>query len=253
MHLGDRAEESKLNDLADRVVAIVADRLGGPNDVPELSGGDLPRAGLMYGSSGLALLFVKAFERTGDSALLDYATTAIYQDLRRCIRAEDNTLQVNQGWRTLPYLEEGSAGIALALSRYLRHRRDEDLTADLRDLSAVARAGYFVQPGLFAGRSGMLAMAGTLRRGAFLPDGDDGVHRLVSGLRWHAMTHEGGLAFTGDQLMRLSMDFATGTAGVLFALGTVEHDAPVHLPFFGPPGTGGRSEHPCHDYLRKGV
>lgn len=247
MHLGDRAGESKLLDLADRIVAVTADRLGEPMDVPEISGGGFARAGLMYGSSGLALLFVRAYERTGDSALLDHATTAIYQDLRRCIRGEDGTLQVNQGWRTLPYLDEGSAGIAIALARYLRHRRDEDLTADLRDLSAVARAGYFVQSGLFAGRASMLAMVGALRRGGFLPDGDDSADLLIRGLRWHAMTHAGGLAFPGDQLLRLSMDFATGTAGVLFALGTVEHSAPVYLPFFGPPGTGGRSEYPSND------
>ena len=36
-------------------------------------------------------------------------------------------LQVNQGWRTLPYLEEGSAGIALVLDRYLRHRPSDEL------------------------------------------------------------------------------------------------------------------------------
>jgi hypothetical protein len=36
--------------------------------------------------------------------------------------------------------------------------------------------------------------------------------------------------------MRLSMDFATGTAGVLFALGTALHDAPVSLPFSEPAG-----------------
>ena len=29
--------------------------------------------------------------------------------------AEDGTMQVNQGWRMLPYLDEGSVGIALVL------------------------------------------------------------------------------------------------------------------------------------------
>jgi hypothetical protein len=32
-------------------------------------------------------------------------------------------------------------------------------------------------------------------------------------------------------LLRLSMDLATGTAGVLLAMGTALHDEPVGLPF----------------------
>ena len=32
------------------------------------------------------------------------------------------------------------------------------------------------------------------------------------------------------------MDFATGTAGVLFALGAALHERPVFLPFIEPPG-----------------
>jgi hypothetical protein len=48
------------------------------------------------------------------------------------------------------------------------------------------------------------------------------------------MSYGGHLAFPGDQLLRLSMDLGTGTAGVLLALGAALHDEPVHLPFLGP-------------------
>ena len=34
--------------------------------------------------------------------------------------------------------------------------------------------------------------------------------------------------------MRLSMDLASGTAGVMLALGAALHDEPVHLPFLEP-------------------
>jgi hypothetical protein len=52
------------------------------------------------------------------------------------------------------------------------------------------------------------------------------------------------MAFPGEQLLRLSMDLATGTAGVLLALGAAFHADPVHLPFLAPPGapTAERSE-----------
>lgn len=223
LHLADRTGESGLLDRAMRIVGIVADGLGGPDDLPEISGGDHPRAGLMHGSSGPALLFLHAYERSGDSALLDLAGVALRQDLRRCTEGADGTLQVDQGWRTLPYLDEGSVGIALVLARYLAHREDAAFRAALPALEAITSSGYFVQSGLFAGRAGILAAAGMRK----LPTAP----ALVRDLAWHALPYGGGLAFPGDQMMRLSTDLATGSAGVLLALGTALHDRPVALPF----------------------
>lgn len=253
LHFGEITGESELTDLAYRIVDITADRLGGPDDVPEISGGTNPHAGLMYGSAGLALLFVHAYERTGDAALLDQAAVALRQDLRRCVRTDDGTLQVNQDWRTLPYLDEGSAGIGLVIARYLAHREDEVFTAALDDIRLATQSQYYVQAGLFTGRSGIIACLGMgMRPGAaFTKEGPDAeVAGQIHRLSWHALPYGGGLAFPGDQLLRLSMDFATGTAGVLFALGAALHDRPVFLPFFQPPG-GVRTlttASPAHQY-----
>ncbi len=64
-------------------------------------------------------------------------------------------------------------------------------------------------------------------------------HRLaeqVAGLGWFAMSYEGQLAFPGHQMMRLSMDLGTGTAGCLLALGAALGDAESApgLPFLPP-------------------
>jgi serine/threonine protein kinase len=238
LHFGELTGEPELQEAASRILDLAADRLGGPDDVPEISGGDNPHAGLMYGSAGVALLFLHAYERIGDAALLDHAATALRQDLRRCTWAEDGTLQVNQDWRTLPYLDEGSVGIALVLARYLAHREDEVFAHALGGLRAVTESGFFVQPGLFTGRAGMIAARGMASRtaGAAPQDGPDPVTaELIRWLSWHAVPYGDGLAFPGDQLLRLSMDLATGTAGVLLALGTALHEQPVYLPFFAPP------------------
>jgi hypothetical protein len=222
--LGFGAEPAALA-AASRVVDEVADRLGGPADVPELSGEGKPRAGLMFGSSGPALLFLHAYERSRDTGLLDLARIALLQDLRRCTADDHGMLQVNQGWRTLPYLEEGSAGIAMVLDRYLRHRPDDELAGSLAALRKVTRCGYFVQLGLFMGRAGLLLAACELDPPA--------VDQLIDGLAWHALPYGGGLAFPGNQLLRLSTDLATGAAGVLLALGAALHEQPVALPFLG--------------------
>lgn len=237
LHFAHRTGDPAFAELASKTVDVIASRLGGAEDVPEISGGDNPRAGLMHGSSGPALLFLRAYERTGDAVLLDLAATALRQDLRRCSISEDGTLQVNQGWRTLPYLDEGSVGIAVVLARYLEHREDEAFAVALEQLRLISRSGYFVQPGLFTGRSGILASVAMLRGpGKTL---DPTIESLIRGLNWHALPHAGGLAFPGEQLLRLSMDFATGTAGVLFALATALHEQPVRLPFLEPPGMAG--------------
>lgn len=235
LHFADRTADTTIAAAADQVVALVADQLGGVADVAEISGGDHPRAGLMHGSAGPALMFLRAYERCGDTGLLDRAEVALRQDLRRCLLVDDGTLQVDQGWRTLPYLEEGSVGIALVLARYLTHRPDGGVdgavAAELERLTGVLGADFFVQPGLFTGRAGMIACAGML--------GDARATALLAGLDWHALPYGGpdgaGLAFPGDQLLRLSMDLATGTAGVLLALGAVQHNRPVGLPFLEPP------------------
>jgi hypothetical protein len=238
MNLAAATGERSLSEAADKAVDLCADRLGGPDDVPEISGGGNPHAGLMYGSSGLALLFMHAYERTGDTGLLDKAAVALRQDLRRCIKVEDGSLQVNQDWRYLPYLDEGSVGIGLVLARYLTHRDDEAFTGALSDLRLITRSRFFVQAGLLSGRSGIIAALGMgLRPASAGPD--PLLPEQIRGLGWHALTYAGGLAFPGDRLLRLSMDFATGTAGVLFALSTALGERPTCLPFFEPPGGAG--------------
>lgn len=211
---------------ATRAIDEVADRLGGPEDVPQISGEGNPRAGLMFGSSGPALLFLHAYERFADAGLLDLAKIALQQDLRRCSSDATGMLQVNQGWRLLPYLEEGSAGISLVLDRYLRHCPDDELVAAQDSLRNVTKCDYFVQPDLFMGRAGILLAATE----------DETRDQLVRGLGWHALPDGTGLTFPGHQLLRLSMDLATGSAGVLLAMGAAAlRPQRISLPFLGSP------------------
>src|SRR5207302_8983754 len=85
----------------------------------------------------------------------------------------------------------------------------------------------------FYGRAGMILY---LSRG--LAPGAGGRDPVVAGhirrLGWHALAYRGNLAFPGEQLLRLSMDLASGTAGVLLALGAALGDGAVELPFLGP-------------------
>jgi hypothetical protein len=69
------------------------------------------------------------------------------------------------------------------------------------------------------------------------PGADTGrLAEQVAGLGWFAMSYEGQLAFPGHQMMRLSMDLGTGTAGCLLALGAAfgDADSAPGLPFLPP-------------------
>ncbi|MEV7085979.1 class III lanthionine synthetase LanKC [Streptomyces sp. NPDC093085] len=198
--------------------------------------GGLSRAGLLYGASGPALLFVRLHERTGDPALLDLAADALRRDLARCTHGAGGTLQVDEGWRTMPYLGAGSVGIGMVLDDCLAHRPDEAFARARDEIVRAAQALFYAQPGLFRGAAGMvLHLSRTPAAGP--GTGPAAVRRQVGALAWHALTYQGHLAFPGEQMMRLSMDLATGTAGCLLALAAAFSPTPdgaAHLPFLPP-------------------
>ena len=109
----------------------------------------------MRGSSGPALLFLRLYERFGDERLLDLAATALRQDLRRCMVREDSgSMEVNEGWRTMPYLADGSVGIGMVLDDYLAHREDEQFAAAVPAIRRAADSASTSIPALFSGRAG---------------------------------------------------------------------------------------------------
>jgi tRNA A-37 threonylcarbamoyl transferase component Bud32 len=221
--------ETALHDAALRCVELTA------RPVPAGAGtGRSPRrTGLLHGSAGRALLFVRLHERTGDNALLDLAAEALSDDLSRCVRGAAGTLQVDEGWRTMPYLGAGSVGIGMVLDDYAAHRRDETFDQARREIVRAAQATFYAQPGLFRGAAGMVLHLARTTTGGPGTTAED-VRRQIRSLAWHAMSYEGRLAFPGEQMMRLSMDLSTGTAGCLLALAAALGDRPAQLPFLPP-------------------
>jgi tRNA A-37 threonylcarbamoyl transferase component Bud32 len=232
-HFAEITGEAAMWDTSLELAEIIADELPDDSEVATVSGGEHPYAGLLRGSSGPALLFLRLYDRFGDEQLLDLAATALRHDLRRCVIREDGSLEVNEGWRTMPYLHDGSIGIGLVLDDYLARRVDDRFAEASAATRIAAHSQFYAEPGVLSGRAGMiLALSRTHAAGT--ASADPMVASHIRLLAWHAVRYQGHLAFPGTQLMRLSMDLATGTAGVLFAVGAALHDQPVHLPFLGP-------------------
>jgi hypothetical protein len=229
LHLAERTGESELLESALVAANLVAQRLGDEDSVPDISGGDNPLAGLLRGPSGSALLLMRAYDVTGEEHLLDRAATALRMDLKRCIVRSDGAMEVNERWRTMPYLETGSVGIGMALDDYLSRREDEQFRIASAQIAQAAQSTMYVLPGLFTGRAGILLYLAS--RGT--ANADPSIARQIRNLDWHAVPYGGGIAFPGSGLLRLSMDLATGTAGVLFALAAASGEpfsAPLLLP-----------------------
>ncbi|MCX4521036.1 class III lanthionine synthetase LanKC [Streptomyces anulatus] len=210
-----------------------------------------PRTGLLHGASGIALLLVRRYATTGDAALLDLAATALHRDLERCRAGDDGELLVVEGKRLMPYLGSGSAGIAAVIDAYLAHRPDPALEAAGRALLPAALSAFYVQPGLLRGSAGLLLhLAATPLCDE--ADRQRAIARHTDLLGSHALAYGDGLAFPGEQLMRLSMDLATGTAGALLALGTALGGS-TGLPFLpaAPAAPPGRASGPT-DRPRQG-
>ena len=223
-HFGDLTGSSAYRAEAVRLTDGLAAMLREP------AGRTPAKAGLMRGMTGPALLFVRRYEQTGDPAFLDLAASALRIDLGRCVAQPDGTLQIHDGSTYLSYLDDGSAGIALVLHQYLRHRENSDFAYALSQIRTACHAPYVFQPGLFRGRAGLLATLGHLGFAEDRPAVRAHVHRLA----WHAVLHDGHLAFPGHGLQRLSMDLATGSAGVLLASRAAFETGAAFLPFLSP-------------------
>ncbi|WP_394360412.1 class III lanthionine synthetase LanKC [Amycolatopsis sp. SB7-3] len=191
--------------------------------------GDFGRAGLLNGWSGPALLFVRLFERTREEGWLSFADQALERDIEECVESDDGSLQVRDGeTRTLPYVGVGSAGILMVAEELAKHRPDAKALKSLPGLREACRGEFVIHPGLLFGRGGLMT---ALAMGAD-PDQRvrDAIDLHLSRLAWYAVPYKGGLAFPGNQLLRLSMDVVTGGAGVLLALAATL-DGKAALPF----------------------
>jgi hypothetical protein len=218
------------------------------------AGRELPRPGYLHGWTGVGQLFLELYRRYRDSRWLGHAVGALQQDLSRCsLDPLAGVRMVLPGVRRIGYLGQGSGGLALVADELLLEAEVPELEALVPGLSQACERTIVAQPGLFAGRAGMLAVVARLL--PRLSSAEDPArfeqaraavesHRRL--LRMYAVRRGEGLLVPGDGGLRLSTDLFHGNAGLLLALSQL--DGGDFLPFFTarPPvqRTGGSSTHP---------
>ncbi|MBD7958846.1 lanthionine synthetase C family protein [Microbacterium sp. Sa4CUA7] len=207
----------ELAETARAMCSELSDRLDAqrpPSRVPT------DRGGLFAGASGCALLALRLFDYYREPSYLALAEQALDYDLASLTAGRDGSLHVNEGWRLLPYLGYGSAGIGVVLAQFLTYVPGATrCQRALEGILLAASAPFTVQAGLMHGRAGLVYFLSTTARLGFAPPlARRALDQHVAALSLHAIDGEDGVRFAGNGLLRASCDLATGSAGVLAVL-----------------------------------
>lgn len=175
--------------------------------------------GLMRGPSGQALFWTRHYERTGDPRSLEHARQLVDIDLSVMQMCPDGSMQLREERRTMPYLGSGSVGVGLVLLQLVRHVDEPRYASALLAIARAAAVEFTAQAGLLNGRAGLILFLGELSKSPYAgADCEQTLAQQFQLLGLHSLNHAGGLHFPGEQNLRLSTDWATGSAGILALL-----------------------------------
>ncbi|WP_033825653.1 class III lanthionine synthetase LanKC [Kitasatospora sp. MBT63] len=196
--------------------------------------GERVRVGHGHGASGIALFLLYLHLATGQECWYRLGREALAFDLGQGTVISGRAL-VFPGTAREPgaeggvlrnYWDEGTAGVTTTVLRYLAARPDAELLAVLPRLLADSARKYTVLPQLFHGLAGL---------GNVLLDAGELLHeerwfaearRVAEGVLLSRIDRPQGVVFPGEQALRESTDFATGSIGVALFLDRLRHARP---------------------------
>lgn len=178
--------------------------------------------GYARGASGAALFLLYLSLATSDSRWMAQGRRALDFDLSYATSFKGGlTLpEDTDAGNTIvfPYWYRGSAGLGTSVLRYALCSPDSDLDATVNALVAACSCRYTVMPGLFSGLAGL----GNFILDCYQLRGDvqflDVAKSTGVGLRLFALRRPEGVAFPGEDLYRITLDFGTGSAGIALFL-----------------------------------
>ena len=171
--------------------------------------------GFAHGSSGVALFLLQLYQHTGDEACLRAAHRSLQREMSYAVTQEDSVVfpRTETSEILSPYLRYGNAGMGSVLIRAYNITGEDSYLHMAQQAARYAMLKYTVFSGQLEGLSGI---------GEFLLDmfqftGEALYHeaagRVVDGLSLFEIPTKYGSAFPGEELMRASLDFGTGSAG----------------------------------------
>ncbi|MFS1099988.1 hypothetical protein [Enterococcus faecalis] len=186
-------------------------------------------AGLLYGHASLGWLFAEMYRYTGDKIFIKGLNLSIDNELKGYFKDDTDMMQYSQGFRILPYLSMGSAGLGILISQNA-DIVDKKFMNVLESLYKATKTNFCISPGLFNGYAGL--KLGQMRMNKYLKKDDvlEIVKSVYSGITQHLIKFDNGSCVAGDSGMRLTTDIASGFAGLVLALESIATDEFLLLP-----------------------
>lgn len=174
--------------------------------------------GLVDGWTGAALAFVIGERLHPGHGYGACARAALQCDVDHLEKAPDGSLQMSDGGRLLPYLAEGSAGVAFAVALFPRQLRVQIADDTLDRIFRAADVRCTANGGLLLGRAGLVATLSQAERllGRSQVRRDRTRHHARAlGQYMFDVGPDGPSAIAGHGGLKLSLDYGTGNAGVV--------------------------------------
>ena len=188
--------------------------------------------GYARGASGISVFLLYLYLVSGDTQFLETGRSALDYDLGAALELEGKIRmpRATADSITSPhqkvyshYWSDGSTGVCTALLRYISVLEEESDKEMLELIIADATRDYTGFPTLFTGLAGL----GNVQLDAFGFTGDpkylSSARYVTSGLLRFQIQKPDGIAFPGEQLLRISNDFGSGSAGIACFLHRLQH------------------------------
>lgn len=186
------------------------------------------RAGLFHGGAGIALFLLRLYEVSKNRKYLEMCESLLRWEVGRGTILSDGSFHIKVGEKYLAYLDGGAIGIGLVLNEFQKKKYSVEFEKILESIDRTCSIPFVLQPGLLQGRAGMVAYLA--RRGS--PKLFDQACAQLRRLGLHAIAHQDILKFPGSGLSRFTCDLATGTAGILLAVRSINDKNATALPYF---------------------
>ncbi|MDI3287828.1 class III lanthionine synthetase LanKC [Polyangium sp. 15x6] len=172
--------------------------------------------GIAHGASGIGYFLLRLHLATRRAEHLEYATGLLDFELASAEERQGQMMFRRAAGEPVfsPYWRSGSAGIGSVALRFHEVLGDERYLSAARRIARYLEDKYTVFPGNLCGMAGLgnffVDMYRATRDEAFLEE----ARRFVTRIMLFALERPGGIVFPGEELLRVSTDYGTGSAGI---------------------------------------
>lgn len=186
------------------------------NIVPETIDPDFVNIGLLDGWTGVAMFFSALYRSTQKDKWLKNAIIALSKDIEKGTFTEELSFQVKDGFRVLPYLAGGSAGIGIGILEIQDLLKNHIWGYEMSGIAKVLNSICCYNEGLFRGVAGLFLLGTAIQTQTDIEVNLESVFEIF---KLFLITNEKGyFRCPGDYGLKLSDDIFSGTSGILLAM-----------------------------------